>query len=177
MASGNDALQRTIAAADAVSETTGRWTSLLFVPMTSVLLVEVCLRYFFNAPTIWAAETAQYLFGYIFLLGGAYTLKHQGHVRVDVLINLLPERGRAVLNLLCYPIILFYLVVLFYLTAEKAWDSVVSLERTYSVWQPYLYPVLVAVPIGAALMIVHAVAMMVSDFLRLRSMSSRDRQV
>jgi TRAP-type mannitol/chloroaromatic compound transport system permease small subunit len=176
MASEDGALQRMIESVDAVSELTGRWTSLLFIPMTLILLTEVVLRYFFNAPTIWAAEAAQYFFGYIFLLGGAYTLKHHGHVRVEVLINLLSERGRAILNLLAYPIILFYLAVLFYLTADKAWDSVASLERTYSVWQPYLYPVLIAAPVAAALMIVQALAMMAGDYLRLRLISSRDLQ-
>lgn len=45
-------------------------------------------------------ELQWYLFSLIFLLGAAYTLKHDAHVRVDVMISRLSPRGRAWVNLL-----------------------------------------------------------------------------
>ena len=45
-------------------------------------------------------ELQWYLYSIVFLLGAAYTLKHDAHVRVDVLFTRLGERGRAWINLL-----------------------------------------------------------------------------
>ncbi|MEN9216593.1 MAG: TRAP transporter small permease subunit [Gloeomargarita sp. HHBFW_bins_162] len=45
-------------------------------------------------------ELQWYLFSAIFLLGAAYTLYHNGHVRVDVLFNRWSERRRAWVDLL-----------------------------------------------------------------------------
>ncbi len=44
-------------------------------------------------------EAQWYLFSLLFLLGAAYTLKHNAHVRVDVLYGRLGPRGRAWINL------------------------------------------------------------------------------
>lgn len=44
-------------------------------------------------------ELQWYMFGLVFLLGAAYTLKHDAHVRVDILISRLTPRGRAWINL------------------------------------------------------------------------------
>jgi TRAP-type mannitol/chloroaromatic compound transport system permease small subunit len=45
-------------------------------------------------------ELQWYLFSLIFLLGAAYTLRHDGHVRVDLLYSRLSERGKAWLDLM-----------------------------------------------------------------------------
>lgn len=45
-------------------------------------------------------ELQWYLFSILFLLGAAYTLKHDAHVRVDILYERRGPRGRAWTNLL-----------------------------------------------------------------------------
>lgn len=159
--------ERRLSVIDSVVEVVGNITSLLFVPMTSCILAEMILRYIFNSPTIWANETAQYLFGYLFLLGGAYTLKYNGHIRVEVLFMYLSRKGQLILSLISYPFTLVYLIAVVWYSGAKALDSMLSLERAFSVWEPYLFPVLIAVPIGGALMLLQCLLMLIRDICHL----------
>ena len=52
---------------DSISDWLGKYLSLLFFPLVGILFLEVILRYVFDSPTLWAHETAIFLFGTIFL--------------------------------------------------------------------------------------------------------------
>ena len=80
---------------DALSETVGRavaWLTLLMVVITFMVVV---LRYAFDMGWIAMQESVTYLHATVFMLGAAYTLKNDGHVRVDVFYRRLGSRGRA----------------------------------------------------------------------------------
>jgi len=72
-----------------------------------VYYYEVLARHVFNSPTNWAHESMFLLFGMQYLVAGAFTLREDGHVRVDVLYSRLPKRARAVVDILTS--IFFYL--------------------------------------------------------------------
>ena len=57
------------------------WLSLLMVIIT---LVVVVLRYGFQIGSIALQESIMYINALVFTLGAAYTLKEEGHVRVDI---------------------------------------------------------------------------------------------
>jgi len=115
------ALAATVRRLDTLSEWTGRcisWLTLLMVLLTFSVAV---LRYVFNVGWIAMQESVIYLHSFVFLLGAAYTLKHDGHVRVDICYRPLGERGQALINLggtllLLLPVSLF----MFW----SAWDYV-----------------------------------------------------
>ena len=54
------------------------------------------MRYLFNSGSVAIQELEWHLFSIIFLFGSAYTLKHNEHVRLDILYNskLINERMR-----------------------------------------------------------------------------------
>ncbi len=82
-------------ALDRLAETTGRlvsWATLLMVLITFVVVV---LRYVFDLGWISLQESVTYLHAAVFMLGAAYTMKHQGHVRVDIFYQKMDVRGRA----------------------------------------------------------------------------------
>lgn len=60
--------------------------------MGLILAYEVVARYFFNAPTIWAQETATYLYMWTMLAASSYTLQEGKHVHVDLVTERLPAR-------------------------------------------------------------------------------------
>jgi TRAP-type C4-dicarboxylate transport system permease small subunit len=62
--------------------------------MGLILAYEVVTRYFFNAPTIWAQETATYLYMWTMLAAASYTLQEGKHVHVDLLTERLPLRAK-----------------------------------------------------------------------------------
>jgi TRAP-type mannitol/chloroaromatic compound transport system permease small subunit len=148
-----------------LTDNVGYMVSWLVVPLVSALIIEVIFRYGLNSPTIWANDVTQYIFGYIFLLGGAYTLGKNGHVRVDVMFHVIPDKARHVLTLISYIPIYVYLAVLFYIGGERFWNSLVGAERfNLSIWEPYLWPVLICIPCAALLMLLRLFAMTWREF-------------
>jgi TRAP-type mannitol/chloroaromatic compound transport system permease small subunit len=70
---------------DQFSELTGNviaWLVLLMMLVTSLVVV---IRYLLNSGSIAMQESVIYMHGTVFLLGVAYALKRQAHVRVDIL--------------------------------------------------------------------------------------------
>ena len=57
------------------------WLSLVLVLVTFMIVV---LRYVFDTGSIALQETTTYLHASIFLVGMAYTMQHNAHVRVDI---------------------------------------------------------------------------------------------
>jgi TRAP-type mannitol/chloroaromatic compound transport system permease small subunit len=57
------------------------------------------MRYFFNTGSIAMQEMEWHLFSVVFLFGMAYTLKEDGHVRVDILYDLFSPRWKATVNI------------------------------------------------------------------------------
>lgn len=145
-------------AVDQLNESIGRLASFLILLSVGVTLFEVVMRYGFDRPTIWVNETVLILFGFYFLLGGGYTLLHGGHVKVDVLLMVMSARTKRYLNIFAYIVALFYLLVLLWISGGQALESIAFRERAESSWGPYIFPVISAVPIAAALMILQAVA-------------------
>jgi TRAP-type mannitol/chloroaromatic compound transport system permease small subunit len=99
---------------DQLAETSGRLLAWLTLAMVLTTVTIVVLRYFFNSGSIALQESVSYLHAMVFMLGAAYTLKHDAHVRVDIIYQKLTPRGRAWIDLLgtlllLFPVCLFML--------------------------------------------------------------------
>ncbi|PIE46020.1 MAG: C4-dicarboxylate ABC transporter permease, partial [Gammaproteobacteria bacterium] len=67
---------------DKVIEWIGEKLSVVFLLIVAITFYEVSMRYIFNSPTIWVHELAMFLGGSLFVVGGAYALANDKHVRV-----------------------------------------------------------------------------------------------
>ncbi|WP_116367839.1 TRAP transporter small permease subunit [Parahaliea mediterranea] len=85
-------------AIDRFTEASGRLLAWLAVAMALLTALVVVLRYGFNIGSIAAQEAITYLHGTLFTLGAAYTLKHDGHVRVDIFYRRFSPRVQAWVN-------------------------------------------------------------------------------
>ena len=133
---------RYLVAQDGLSEYVGRAISWLTLGMIGVLLIEIAARYFFNAPTLWAHETSTMLYGAFCMLAGAYTLRHRGHVRSEVIWGALPKRGQAFCDVLIFSMGAVVLAIFLKLAIAFAAESWAVLEYSNkSMWQPPLYPI------------------------------------
>ena len=93
-------LKNTVAVIDNVTELTGKliaWLTLVMVLMTFII---VLLRYGFNLGWVAMQESVLYFHGLVFMLGAAYTLKADGHVRVDIFYQRFSAKTKALVNLL-----------------------------------------------------------------------------
>ena len=111
---------------DSFANLTGRVVSWLTLAMVLVTLAVVILRYLFDIGSIALQESVTYLHAVVFMLGAAYTLQQDAHVRVDIFYQQRPARTRAWINLagtvlLLMPVCLFiFLSSLDYVSA--AWS-------------------------------------------------------
>lgn len=85
-------------AIDALNEKIGFATAWLTAVMVVVVSYDVVTRYLLNTSLVAVQELEWHLFAMIFLLGAAYTLKHDRHVRVDVFYVNFPPRRKALVN-------------------------------------------------------------------------------
>jgi len=58
------------------------------------------MRYVFDAGLIWLQESVIWMHAAVFMIGAAYTLLHEEHVRVDIFYRKMSTRGRALVDLL-----------------------------------------------------------------------------
>lgn len=94
------AIQRLARGFDRINEGLGLAVSWLSLLMVLVTVAVVVLRYVFGIGWIWLQESVTFMHAALFLIGAAYTLKHEGHVRVDIVYRKFSERGQAWIDLL-----------------------------------------------------------------------------
>ena len=70
---------------DSLTEVCGKLTAWLVLALVLLVGYDVFMRYVFNSGSIALQELEWHLFSIIFLIGAAYTLKHDEHVRLDLL--------------------------------------------------------------------------------------------
>lgn len=106
---------------DRLSELSGRLLAWLTLLMMILLALVVLLRYGFEIGSIALQESVTYLHATVFMLGAAYTLKRDGHVRVDIFYRNFSPRGKAWVNSLGGIIFLLPLCVYIFFIS---WDFV-----------------------------------------------------
>jgi TRAP-type mannitol/chloroaromatic compound transport system permease small subunit len=103
---------------ETLSQWTGKVISWLTLMMVGLVFFIVILRYIFDINSIPLQETVTYLHGMVFLLGAAYTLQQNEHVRVDVFYSAMSHQGRAWVDLIgtllfLFPVCIFILYMSF----------------------------------------------------------------
>lgn len=143
---------------DKISSTTGKVAAWLTLFMVIVTFVIVVMRYVFDAGLIWLQESVIWMHAVVFMMGAAYTLQQEDHVRVDVFYRKMSARRRAWVDLL--GVILFLLPLCVFL----GWKSLDFVAVSWGLHEssresgglpypliPMLKSVLLLMPIGVAL--------------------------
>jgi len=116
--------------------------SFLFAISTIISLYEIVLRYFFNAPTIWAHETVIALIAACYLYGGMQCLAADKHIRIGLIYFGTSGGTRRLLDFVNGILALFFAIAIAYAAftmVEKAWwtpQGDLRLERSGSAWNP-----------------------------------------
>jgi TRAP-type mannitol/chloroaromatic compound transport system permease small subunit len=85
---------------DRISSITGKAAAWLTLFMVIVTFIVVIMRYVFDAGLIWMQESVVWMHAVVFMLGAAYTLRAEEHVRVDIFYRTMSERRRAWVDLI-----------------------------------------------------------------------------
>ncbi|XSG84161.1 MAG: TRAP transporter small permease subunit [Methylohalobius sp. ZOD2] len=108
---------------DGLNEWLGRAVAWLALGMVMVTFLVVILRYGFDLGWIALQESVVYMHAVLFLLGAGYTLKHDAHVRVDILYQRMGAKGRAWIDFLGAWLLLVPVCVFIF---WSAWDYVAA---------------------------------------------------
>ncbi len=141
----------------------GRWIALLVFAMFAFLLLEVGFRYLLNAPTVWTNELTQMLFGVYAVMSGGYILAHKGHVNVDLLHAHLSPRKRAFMDIVTSLLFFTFTLALLWFGIDMARESISSWETSYSAWNPPIWPIKLAIPVGTGLLVLQGLAKLLED--------------
>jgi TRAP-type mannitol/chloroaromatic compound transport system permease small subunit len=143
-----------------VSERIGQGAALLILPLIATIVYSVMVRYLMNEIVHWAFEISIFLYGIMVTIGGAYTLKHKAHVRVDVLADYLGPRGRCILDVVSFLVIFGVCCMIAYIGTRAAWMSTLRLERStlQTPFDPQIWWFRWFIPVSATLIALQSVA-------------------
>ena len=150
--------------ADRLSAAVGWLAARLVVAMVAAGALAAALRYLAPslgiAPALNALADVQWmLFSVVFLLGAAWVLAEDGHVRVDVLYGRLSPRRRAAVDLLGVVLLLLPMcALLLWATVPAVSEAVALREGALDAGGLPRWPVKLVLPLGIALLAVQGVA-------------------
>ncbi|MDC9726061.1 MAG: TRAP transporter small permease subunit [Gammaproteobacteria bacterium] len=158
---------------ESITEWVGRTASWLVLAMVLLICYDVAMRYLFQQGSVALQELEWHLFALIFLLGSAYTLKHDEHVRVDILYQsrFLTDKHRALINIFGTLLFLLPFCILMLITA---WPFV---ENAFYYNEgspdpgglPYRYLLKATLLIAFGLLILQGIAGLLKNILKLRN--------
>ena len=146
-------------AIDALTERVGQFVIWLVLVATLVSAGNALARWALGASSNAWLEIQGYLFGAVFLLAAGYTLKHNGHVRIDIFYGRLGAKGQALIDLIGG---LFFLLPMALLLAWLAWpmfmDAWTTQEMSPDSGGLLRWPVKLLLPLGFGLLALQGLA-------------------
>lgn len=163
-------LEKTVRLIERITDVlSGHLQAWLIFLLMLLLLLEVLTRYVLNSPLGISHEMGAYLLVTITFLGLAYTWKEKGHVRVEFLVNRLPEKGRKWVRLFTLLIATAFSLPLIQASYGLLMDSRLFQARS-GTWlrTPLVYPQSVLL-IGSILLFLQLCAELIKAWRELRT--------
>ncbi len=144
---------------DALTERIGRVAIWLVLVATLISAGNALARYLLGESSNAWLEIQWYLFGAMFLLAAGYTLKHNGHVRIDILYNRFGPRGQAWIDLAGGLLFLLPMaLLLMWLAWPMAHEAWAAHEMSPDAGGLARWPVKLLLPLGFGLLALQGVA-------------------
>ena len=153
---------------DTFNRVVGYFAMYLFYALGAVLIYATASRLATGTPINWALEMSQFILSAYYLLGGAYSMQLDGHVRMDLIYGRLSPRKRAVTDAFTILCVIFYLIVLFIGGISSTQYAIVYKQQNYSAWAPLLWPIKVVMTIGIFLMLLQTISSFFKDLAEAR---------
>lgn len=135
-----------------LDENAERWMLLGFYAMiVATIVLEVVRRFVLSYSSIWGEEIARYAFIYLAWVGASAAVRDRAHIRIDVLLNYLSTRGKALVYLFGDLCMLALAILALYTALESMQVSLKFGSVTHGL-RISLAWFLAAVPLGFTLM-------------------------
>ena len=153
---------------DRVSDLTGWLAASLIFVMGATLLLDAVTRNLIHIPVHWAIELTQFTLAAYYFLGGAFTLKNDSHVRMDLLYSVMSVRGKARMDFITVWCLIFYLAVMLVGSISSLIYAIETDERRFSMWNPSVVPIKILMVICLVLMLLQAFALVFKHYATLK---------
>lgn len=134
---------------DALQKVIFAFLAVLLSSMTLIMLYQVVLRYIFNNANIWAEELVKFMFIWAVMLASCIAIRKDVHLKVDIVINMLKPKTRAISQVIAYIVIFVFLCVLLVLGIQLVMNTMANKSAGLRI--PMAIPYL-SIPIGTILM-------------------------
>lgn len=145
-----------------------RWLMLwLYAFVVGVIFIEVVRRFVFDYSSLWGEEAARYAFIFLVWIGAAVGIKNRTHIRIDLILEMLPPRGVALVYAFGdIATIVFACFALYWsldpVAVSFEYGSVTDGLRVTRGW------FLLSVPLGFTLVLIRTVESLVRDVVDFR---------
>ena len=151
-------------AVDRINDVLGAIAMVFLVVMICDMLYEVISRRVFSAPTLWAYDVSYMLNGVGFLFAAGYTLRRNGHIRIDFLSTRFRRKDQDLINLVVYLFLVFPSLICLIIGAYNGWLNayLTGQLEPVSPWKPLLWPLYAGILIGFVSLMLQSIA----EFIR-----------
>jgi TRAP-type C4-dicarboxylate transport system permease small subunit len=141
-----------------LSQISGVVSTLLILISALVVCQMIFVRSVLAESSIWQTEFVTYALIAATFIGSPYILMTRGHVNVDLLPLMVPQRWRMVLAFVASAIALAFCLVLFVNSISWWYEAWITDKHTSSVWRARLWIAYLPVPIGMGLLCLQYIA-------------------
>lgn len=148
---------------DAMNRKIGRFAMYLIFPMGGILLYATFMRVILGIPVNWVMEMSQFMLSAYYLLGGAYSLQIDAHVRMDLFYTRMSPRTRAITDAFTILFVIFYLCVLLGGGFSSTAYAITYSQKNYTSWAPVMWPIKSIMTFGIFLMLLQVISTFFKD--------------
>ena len=130
---------------------------------TSIVFLQVIMRYCFNNALPWVEELARYLFVWQMWLGVSYAARNRTHLRITMLTDRFPPRLHKVVELLVLLLWIGFSVFIAFKGVEMM-KSIIRYHQVSAALQLPMQYAYMAVPVGAGLMALRLIEVVIKDY-------------
>lgn len=134
--------------------------SVMLAILAVLVVLQVMTRFVINVPLAWTEEIARYLMIYIVFLGSGLAMRHNQHIAIDFLLDVIPHKNKARLQTIILSISAVFCLVLAYYGAQLTLIVVDQSTPTLQYSMAWAYA---AIPLGALLMLLNIVALLLKS--------------
>ena len=153
---------------DGLTSIIGRITMYLVFVLMGILVLSFVTRNIINFPLMWIIEMAQFTMTAYYLMGGAYSMMEDQHVRMDIVYGNFSDKNKARMDLFTSFFLIFYLVILLIGSYSSLIYTINTNQKLFTAWAPYVWPIKTIMLFGILLMLLQSFSIFFKDLAKVK---------
>lgn len=156
-----------VRAVDRFNRRVGLFAMYLIFAMFAILLYSSVSKAF-HLPANWTLESAQFTMAAYYMLGGAFAMQTDDHVRMDLFYGNWSPTRRAAFDLVTAIALIVFLGFMLYGGITSTTYAIQFKEKSFTAWAPYMAPIKIIMTFGILMMLAQATSSLFKDIAELR---------